>query len=63
MDIPLIVCRGERYDEASSNMVDAKTSVVTCIEEIEPRAILTHCYSHTLQLSVHESNNINESHS
>ena len=33
-------------------MVGAKTGVATRIKEIEPGALLTHCYAHALQLSV-----------
>ena len=51
MDIPLTDCRGQCYDGAS-NMVGAKTGVATRIKEIEPGALLTHCYGHTLQLAV-----------
>ena len=47
MDIPLTDCRGQCYDGAS-NMVGAKTGVATRIKEIEPRALLTHCYGHAL---------------
>ena len=51
MDIPLTDCRGQCYDGVP-NMVGAKTSVATHIREIEPRALLTHCYGHPLQLAV-----------
>ena len=51
MDIPLTDCRGQCYDGAS-NMVGAKTGVATRIKQIEPRALLTHCYGCALQLAV-----------
>ena len=51
MDIPLTDCRGQCYDGAS-NMVGAKTGVATRVNEIEPCALLTHCYGHALQLAV-----------
>ena len=51
MDIPLTDCSGQCYDGAS-NMVGAKTGVATRIKEIEPRALLTHCYGCALQLAV-----------
>ena len=51
MGIPLTDCTGQCYDGAS-NMVGAKTCVATRIKEIEPRALLTHCYGHALQLAV-----------
>ena len=54
MDIPLTDCRGQCYDGAS-NMVGAKTGVATRIKEIEPRALLTHCYGHALQLAVSDT--------
>ena len=43
MNIPLTDYRGQCYDVAS-NMVGAKTGVATRIKEIEPRALLRHCY-------------------
>ena len=51
MNIPLMDCRGHCYDGAS-NMVGAKTGVAMHIQEIEPRALLTYCYGHALQLAV-----------
>ena len=36
-------------------MVGAKTVVATRIKEIEPRALLTHCYGHALQLAVSDT--------
>ena len=44
-------CRGQCYDDAS-NMVGAKSGVATQIKNDEPRAILIHCYVHTLHLAV-----------
>ena len=44
-------CRGQCYDGAS-NMVGCKSGVATQIQNKEPRAILTHCYGHSLQLAV-----------
>ena len=33
-------------------MVGSKSGVATQIEKKEPRAILTHCYGHSLQLAI-----------
>ena len=44
-------CRGQCYDGAN-NMVGSKPGVATQIQRKEPRAILTHCYGHSLQLAV-----------
>ena len=44
-------CRGRCYDGAS-NMVGIRSGVATMILKEEPRAILTHCYGHFLQLAV-----------
>ena len=44
-------CRGQCYDGAS-NMVGIRSGVATMILKEEPRAILTHCYGHSLQLAV-----------
>ena len=43
--------QGQCYDGAS-NMARAKTGVSTQIKSVEPRAIFTHCYRHSLQLAV-----------
>ena len=40
-------CRGQCYDGAN-NMVGSKSGVATQIQKREPRAILTHCYGHSL---------------
>ena len=44
-------CRGQCYDGAS-NMVGIRSGVATVLQREEPRAILTHCYGHSLQLAV-----------
>ena len=44
-------CRGQCYDGAS-NMVGIRSGVTTVLQREEPRAILTHCYGHSLQLAV-----------
>jgi Domain of unknown function (DUF4371)/hAT family C-terminal dimerisation region len=43
-------CRGQCYDGAS-NMTGAKKGVSTQFQVEEPRALLTHCYGHSLQLA------------
>ena len=44
-------CRGQCYDGANI-MVGSKSGVATQIQKKELRAILTHCYGHSLQLAV-----------
>ena len=44
-------CRGQCYDGAS-NMLGPKTGVAKRIQEVEPKAHPTHCYAHSLSLSV-----------
>ena len=51
MNLSIQNCQGQCYDGAS-NMVGAKKVVATEIQKIQPRAILTHCYGHSLQLAV-----------
>ena len=51
MNLSINNCRGQCYDGAS-NMIGAKSGVATQIKKDEPRAILTHCYGHALQLAV-----------
>ena len=51
MNLSIRNCRGQCCDGAS-NMVGAKKGVATEIQKIQPRAILTHCYGHFLQLTV-----------
>ena len=51
MNLSITNCRGQCYDGAS-NMVGAKSGVATQIKNYEPRAFLTHCYGHDLQLAV-----------
>lgn len=47
-------CRGQCYDGAS-NMAGIKSGVATVLQKEEPRAILTHCYGHSLQLAVSDT--------
>ncbi len=44
-------CRGQCYDGASA-MAGYRTGVATQIRAIEPRAIYTHCYGHSLNLAM-----------
>ena len=44
-------CRGQCY-EGANNMAGSKPGVATQIQRKEPRAILTHCSGHSLQLAV-----------
>ena len=47
-------CRGQCYDGAAA-MAGSKNGVATQILSIEPRALFTHCYGHSLNLAVCDS--------
>ena len=47
-------CRGQCYDGAS-NMLGKKSGVATQISNIQPKAVVTHCHCHSLNLSVKET--------
>ena len=44
-------CRGQFYDGAS-NMTGRRSGVVTQLQAEESRAVLTHCYGHSLNLAI-----------
>ena len=44
---------GQCYDGVSA--IGQKGGVAKCIQDIEPRAVFTHCYDHSLNLAVSES--------
>ena len=46
--------RGQCYDGCST-MAGARGGVAANIQQIEPRAAFTHCYGHTLNLSVSDT--------
>jgi len=50
MNLPFEKLRGQCYDGASA-MSSSKCGVAKRISELEPRAIYTHCYGHTLNLA------------
>ena len=50
-NLSLDLCRGQIYDGAS-NTVGKKSGVATQISKIQPKALLTHCYGHSLSLAV-----------
>ena len=52
--IPLAKLRGQCYDGCST-MAGAKAGVAVKIEEMEPRAVFTHCYGHALNLAVSDT--------
>ena len=54
MNLRLENCRGQNYDGAS-NMSGKNKGVATQIQNIEPRALYTHCYGHTLNLACQDS--------
>ena len=43
-------CSSQCYD-GSSNMAGSKRGVATCIQVKQPKAVLTHCYGHALNLA------------
>ena len=50
-NLSLDLCLGQICDGAS-NMVGKKSGVATKISKIQPKALLTHCYGHSLSLAV-----------
>ena len=54
LNLSLANIRGQCYDGASV-MTGHKNVVAKCIQDIKPRAVLTHCYGHSLNLAVPDS--------
>ena len=52
--ISLDQCRGQCYDGAS-NMLGKKSDAAKQISDIQPKAVVTHCHCHSLNLSVKET--------
>ena len=52
--ISLDQCRGQRYD-GSSNMLGKKSGIAEQISDIQPKAVVTHCHCHSLNLLVKET--------
>lgn len=50
LNLPLAKIRGQCYDGASA-MSGAKSGVAKRIQDLEPRAVFTHCYGHSLNLA------------
>ena len=50
MNISLSKLRGQCYDGAAT-MAGLKSGVAKQIQDIEPRAVFTHCYGHSLNLA------------
>ena len=50
VNLQLSRCRGQCYD-GGSNMASCKSGVKAQILQLEPRALFTHCYGHSLSLS------------
>ena len=48
------MCRGQCYDGAST-MSGSRSGVSTQIAGIEPRALYTHCYGHSLNLATQDA--------
>jgi len=54
LDIPITKLRGQCYDGAST-MAGARNGVAAKIQQLEPKAVFTHCYGHALNLSVNDT--------
>lgn len=54
MNLSINRIRGQCYDGASA-MKGSKGGVATKISELEPRAVYTHCYGHSLNLAVSDT--------
>ena len=52
--IPISKVRGQCYDGCST-MAGARGGVAAKIQQLEPRAVFTHCYGHALNLSVSDT--------
>eukprot|EP00731_Ephydatia_muelleri_P007396 Em0003g1644a len=52
--IPFTKLRGQCYDGCST-MAGARAGVAVKIQELEPRAVFTHCYGHVLNLAVNDT--------
>ena len=50
MNIPFEKLRGQCYDGASA-MSSSKCGVAKRISDLEPQAVYTHCYGHTINLA------------
>ena len=47
LQLSLVNCKGQCYDGAS-NMMGRKTGVGKRIQDLQPKAYLTHCHGHSL---------------
>ena len=54
LQLSLVNCRRQCYDGAS-NMMGRKTGVGKRIQDLQPKAYLTHCHGHSLSLSVKDT--------
>ena len=54
MNLSFSKMRGQCYDGAAS-MAGQKEGVATCIQQLEPRAVYTHCYGHALNLAISDT--------
>ena len=54
MNLDIHKVRGQCYDGAS-NMRGPRSGVATLISDIEPRAVYTHCYGHSLNLAASDA--------
>ena len=49
--LPIEACRGQTYDGAS-NMLGKKSGVATQISALQPKALATHCFGHSISLAL-----------
>ena len=54
LNVPISKLHGQCYDGAS-NMRGARSGVATQIQDVEPRAVYTHCYGHSINLAVSDA--------
>ena len=54
LNLPLAKIRGQCYDGASA-MSGSKSGVAKRIQDLEPRAVYTHCYGHSLNLAASDT--------
>ena len=52
---PPIKYEANSYYDGCSTMAGAKGGVATKIQQIEPKAVFTHCFGHALNLSVNDT--------
>ncbi len=54
MNLSISNCRGQCYDGASS-MSGSRSGVAIQLSQLEPKALYTHCYGHSLNLAIQDT--------